>query len=101
MHNTDGTWIKEFSITDVWKLIFSKHSSKLEYKEFKPSSEVDELFLLEGEILDGDFISGYFFELNDNADGDFDWFMGESYLICYVFDSIWSFFLPNFVLAGS
>jgi hypothetical protein len=80
--------------------MLSKHSSKLEYSEFRLSYEVDELFLLEGETFDGDFTSGYFLALNDKADGDFDWFWGDYDFICYTLEVICKFFFPNLPLIG-
>jgi hypothetical protein len=59
-------------MTEVWKLMLSKHSKRLEYKEVKWSSELEELFLLVGDWLEGDLVKEYFFALKDNADGDFD-----------------------------
>ncbi len=90
----------EFSITEVWRLMLSKHSSKLEYSEFKLSYDVDELFLLEGETFDGDFTKGYFLALNDKADGDFDWFWGDYDFICSTLEVICKFFFPNLPLIG-
>ncbi len=52
--------------------MLSRHSSKLEYSEFRLSSDVEELFLLDGDMFDGDFIKGYFFALKDKADGELD-----------------------------
>lgn len=79
IHKTEGTSIKELYKTEVWKLIFRRHSKRLEYKEIKLSSIDDELFLLEGDWLEGDFRE-YFFALKDRADGDFAWLTGDSML---------------------
>lgn len=62
----------EFYTIDVWRLMLSKHSNKLGYNEFRLSSDVEELFLLHGDTLDGDFIVGYFFALKERAEGDLD-----------------------------
>lgn len=96
MHKTEGTSMRELSKTEVWKLKFKRHSKRLEYKEIKLSS-VDELFLLEGEWLEGDF-RGYFLALNESAEGDLDWLAGDwilwfSALIC-------SFLLTTFFISG-
>ena len=61
--------MRELYNTEVWKLMFKRHSKRLEYKEIKLSSIDDELFLLEGDWLEGDFIE-YFLALKDKAEGD-------------------------------
>lgn len=76
MHNTEGTSIKELYKTEVWKLMFNKHSKRLEYKEIKLSSLEDELLLLEGDWLEGDF-KEYFLALKERADGDLVWLIGD------------------------
>lgn len=60
--------------------MFNRHSKRLEYKEVKWSYEFDELFLLEGEWLEGDFVKEYFFALKAKADGDLVWCTGDSIL---------------------
>lgn len=49
--------------------MFKRHSKRLEYKEIRLSSVDDELFLLEGDWLEGDFIE-YFLALKERAEGD-------------------------------
>ena len=62
--------MRELYNNEVWKLMFKRHSKRLEYKEIKLSSIDDELFLLEGDWLEGDLIE-YFLALKDKAEGDF------------------------------
>lgn len=61
--------MRELYKTEVWKLMFKRHSKRLEYKEIRLSSVDDELFLLEGDWLEGDFME-YFLELKERAEGD-------------------------------
>ena len=61
--------MRELYKTEVWKLMFKRHSKRLEYKEIRLSSVDDELFLLEGDWLEGDFME-YFLSLKERAEGD-------------------------------
>lgn len=56
--------------------MFKRHSKRLEYREIRLSSVEDELFLLEGDWLEGDLME-YFLALNERAEGDLDWLIGD------------------------